>query len=83
MVGPGVSELAACVPVALALLSALGMLAALAVIWAAQPSPTDNGSDVVDQICAYRRDTPGIRRLLLELNLAMSDEVEAVLKPDA
>ena len=39
--------------------------------------------ETVDQICAYRWDMPGIRRLLLELNSAMSDEVEAVLKPDA
>jgi flavin-dependent dehydrogenase len=38
---------------------------------------------IVDQIAGYRWDTPGIRRLLLELNSAMSDEVEAVLRADA
>jgi flavin-dependent dehydrogenase len=37
---------------------------------------------VVDQIAAYRWDGPGVRRLLLELSSAMSDEVEAILRAD-
>jgi 2-polyprenyl-6-methoxyphenol hydroxylase-like FAD-dependent oxidoreductase len=38
---------------------------------------------IVDQIAGYQWDTPGIRRLLVELNSAMSDEVEAILRADA
>jgi 2-polyprenyl-6-methoxyphenol hydroxylase-like FAD-dependent oxidoreductase len=34
---------------------------------------------IVDQICSYGWDTPGIRRLLLQVSSAMSDEVEAIL----
>jgi flavin-dependent dehydrogenase len=39
--------------------------------------------DVVDQICGYRWDVPGIRRLLLEASSAMSAELEAVLGTDS
>jgi 2-polyprenyl-6-methoxyphenol hydroxylase-like FAD-dependent oxidoreductase len=39
----------------------------------------------VDQLAGYRWDVPAVRRLLLELSSAMSDEVEAlsVLRADA
>jgi hypothetical protein len=55
MVGPGVSELAACLPVVFALLDALGMLAALAVIWAAQPSGTYTGGDGSEKVAPSGR----------------------------
>jgi 2-polyprenyl-6-methoxyphenol hydroxylase-like FAD-dependent oxidoreductase len=38
---------------------------------------------VVDQICSYTWDSPGIRRLLLQASSAMSDEVEAILAPES
>jgi len=38
---------------------------------------------IVDQICSYTWDGPGIRRLLLQMSSAMSDEVEAILAADA
>jgi 2-polyprenyl-6-methoxyphenol hydroxylase-like FAD-dependent oxidoreductase len=34
---------------------------------------------VVDQIAAYQWDTPTVRRLLLELNSAMTDELETIM----
>jgi flavin-dependent dehydrogenase len=37
---------------------------------------------VVDQIAGYQWDTPTVRRLLLELNSAMTDELETVLAGD-
>jgi 2-polyprenyl-6-methoxyphenol hydroxylase-like FAD-dependent oxidoreductase len=40
---------------------------------------TENMFAIVDQICSYTWDGPGIRRLLLRLSSAMSDEVEAIL----
>lgn len=38
---------------------------------------------IIDQIAGYQWDTPGIRRLMVQLNSAISDEVEAVLRADA
>jgi flavin-dependent dehydrogenase len=37
---------------------------------------------VIDEICSYGWDVPGIRRLLLRLSSGMSDEVEAILSDD-
>jgi 2-polyprenyl-6-methoxyphenol hydroxylase-like FAD-dependent oxidoreductase len=37
----------------------------------------------IDQICSYAWDGPGIRRLLLRVSSAMSDEVEAMQAADA
>jgi flavin-dependent dehydrogenase len=38
---------------------------------------------IIDQICSYAWDGPGIRRLLLRVSSAMSDEVEAILATES